>query len=156
MRKFKTYFGISSLPGRWREGGLKVAVGWVVLLGNVFTGGGCHWLGRSLSGGVEDAEDDREWGWGWLLAGAEDDGDDEADMDTTSGVLIVEATGLLSILLMGTILSLCDVWNNNGLFKTSVFAVKSFVDVTLLMLFFCPLLRVSVFERMSLSWYWIN
>ena len=41
--------------------------------------------------------------------GAEDDGDDEADMDTTSGVLIVEATGLLSILLMGTILSLCDV-----------------------------------------------
>ena len=36
-----TYFGISSLPGRWREGGLNVVEGCVVLLGKVWgTGGG--------------------------------------------------------------------------------------------------------------------
>lgn len=56
-----TYFGISSLPGRWREGGLNVVEGCVVLLGKVWGTGGCFSqveTGRSLSGGWEDDRED--------------------------------------------------------------------------------------------------
>ena len=49
---FRTYFGISSLPGRCKDGGRNVVEGWVVRLGKVCatggwnTGRGCEELER--------------------------------------------------------------------------------------------------------------
>ena len=72
-----TYFGISSLPGRCREGGRKCGEGIWVLLGKVWVtgGGGCHWLGRSRSGG-DGVDDDDAGAAGW-----------EEEEDTGAGVI---------------------------------------------------------------------
>ena len=115
-RRIVSYFGISSFPGRWREGGLKEAVGWGVLLGNVWITGGFQVLGRSLSGGCEGA-------------GEGDEGVDEEDDsgDTISGVLMTDdwLGGALSTRFIGTILSFWDVCNNNNLLSLTSLCINA-------------------------------
>ena len=116
----QSYFGISSFPGRWSDGGLKVVVGCVVLLGNVLMAGGSQRLGRSLLSWLEAGV----WRLLWEVELSEVTGEardcDEADVEDredreaelTSGRGLTGGCWvsclLASIRLIGTILSLGD------------------------------------------------
>ena len=133
--RYRTYFGISSLPGRWREGGLKVAeaVGCAVLRGKVCTTGGSHRLatglteaagagageaaGAELSEESEGEEEEEEEVGGWQ---------ERDNPAPTSGTLMAGAgdCGLLSTRLIGTILSLGNVCKNKVCFNCHFFSVR--------------------------------
>ena len=140
---YRTYFGISSLPGRCREGGLKVAeaAGGAVLRGKVCTTGGSHRLGSGTglteaagagagageAAGAEVSEVS-EGSEGVEEVGGWQEGDNP---DPTSGTLMAGAgdSGLLSTRLIGTILSLGNVCKNKVCSNCHFFSVRCKIEM---------------------------